>query len=175
MVKRAPGWAALAAGLTACGAPTWGAFVPIVSADAWRAWEGEDPFGQPGDRACDPAGYGLEDLAGAPAFQVQTGLCDWVTVAQATEIEVRRRDRFDVRVFHEALIGAAGTAATVGVAIDDEVVWRAEVPIPADSGFLLPELELKRELPVGTVLLFHVDNHGANSYHLIDIGVSPRE
>jgi len=173
MVMRAAGWAVLAAGLAACGEPRWGEFSPIVSADGWRAWDGADPFGEQGDRPCDPLGYGLEDLAGTPSFQVKTGVCDWATVYQPTEVEVKRRDRFEIRLFHDALIGPANTFATVGVSVEDEIVWQEQVAIPADSAFLLPELELKRELPVGTVLLFHVDNHGANSYHLIDIGISP--
>lgn len=175
MVMRAACWAVLALGLAACGEPTWGEFGPIVSAEAWRPWEGDDPFGEQGDRPCDPLGYGLEDLGGKPAFQVKTGVCDWATLYQPTEVEVKRRDRFEIRVFHEMLIGPADSFATVGVSIEDEIVWQEQVAIPADSGFLLPQLELNRELPAGTVLLFHVDNHGANSYHLIDIGASPRE
>lgn len=180
MVMRRAVWTVLT-GLAACGEPTWGAFVPIVTADGWRAWEGADPFGEQGDRLCDPLGYGPEFLGqtdidpGTPAFQVKTGVCDWATLYQPTTVEVKRSDRFEIRVFHEPLIGPAGTLATVGVSIEDEIVWLEPVPILPQSGFLVPQLELNRELPVGTVLLFHVDNHGANSYHLIDIGASPRE
>jgi hypothetical protein len=54
-----------------------------------------------------------------------------------------------------------------------DVAWQARVPIPSGSGLLSPEWLASRELPAGTPVHFHLHNHGANSWSLIELSVGP--
>lgn len=158
-----------------CGDPSWGTPVPMADPDLWRAWSGADPFGEQGDRYCDPLAWGPADFGSERVFDVWTQQCAWVTVGQLTLVELGRRDQLHVTLFHDPLTGPADAEARVGLALAGEIVWEEAVPIPSDSQFLLADLELKRRYPAGTELLFHIDNHGSNSYHLILVGAAPRE
>ena len=158
-----------------CGEPSWGEPAPLAEADLWRAWDGVDPFGDPGDRTCDSLGWGAADFGDARVLDVDSQRCGWVTLAQPSLVELGRRDRLHVVVYHELMTGPADADARIGLALDGAIVWEARVPIPSDADFLVADLELKERVPAGAPLLFHVDNHGANSYHLIEVGAAPRE
>lgn len=147
----------------------------MVDAELWRAWEGPDPFGEQGDRYCDPLAWGPADFGSERVFDVWTQQCAWVTVWQASMVELGRRDRLHITLFHDLMSGPSDVDAHLGLALGEEIVWQETVPIPSDAAFVLADLELKQRFEAGTPVLFHVDNHGSNSYHLIEVGVAPRE
>jgi hypothetical protein len=171
-VQRRAAWGLV---LTACGPSAWGEPQPLVSVDGWGALAGADPFGAPPPGAvCDPAGFGPEDFAGEPAFDVRTQQCGWLSVAQAANAGLSRTDRLFLRLWHDPLTsGEPGASAHLGLAVEGEVVWTQDVPIPAGGGIVLADLELRRALDEGFELIFHVDNHGSNSYHLLEISRRP--
>ena len=161
--------------LVACGPRAWGEPEPIVTAEGWRPFEGDDPFGEPPAGAwCDSLGWGPESFGGEPSLDVKTGACDWLTVRQPTSAEVLRTDRLFFRLWHDLLVAPGdGALSRVGLAMGDRILFVEEIPIPAQSGIVLADLDLGQLVPAGTELLFHVDNHGANSYHLLEISRRP--
>jgi hypothetical protein len=163
--------ALLCAPAIGCGPASWGEATPLATPDAWRAWDGDDPFGEPDERYCDPLAWGLEDLGETLTLQIYTTGCPWVTVFQVTLQEVRPRDRIAVRVFHDPLLGPSGSEARLGLWLDGDVIWEDAARIPGPSGVLSGEVAVDRRVPAGSPILFHVDNHGTNSYHLYEIGL----
>ena len=61
--------------------------------------------------------------------------------------------------------------ARMAFVIGDEMVLDYNVLIP--SAFQFPNVEwtAPANIPAGTPLLFHVDNHGANEYNLIEVNI----
>jgi hypothetical protein len=171
-VLRVASWGMM---LAACGPTAWGDPEPLVTAEGWSALDGPDPFGAPPvGTVCDPTGFGPENFGGEPAFDVRTQLCGWLSVAQASSAALERTDRLFVRLWHDPLTaGEPGSSAHLGLAVDGEVVWTEAVAIPSDSGIVLADLSLGRALDAGFELVFHVDNHGSNSYHLLEISRRP--
>jgi hypothetical protein len=161
--------------MTGCGPVAWGEPEPIVAVEGWRKWAGTDPFGvQPDDAYCDSTSWGPADFGGEPTFDVQTQFCSWLTVQQATTTAVLRDDRVFLRLWHDTLTAwDEGVGANLGLWVDGEIVWTTYIPIPADGAIVLADLELRRELPAGTLVAFHIDNHGANSYHLLEVSRRP--
>jgi hypothetical protein len=173
LTRTMPGW--FAAAIAACDPVAWGDPEPLVAHDGWRPLEGEDPFGAPPEGAwCDGLGWGPEDFGGEPSFDVRTGICPWLTVQQAMSAELEPTDRLFIRVWHDMLVSPdPDPSARIGVSVVDDLVFEQVVPIPTQSGIILADLELRRGIETGTLLRFHVDNHGANSYHLLEISRRP--
>jgi hypothetical protein len=56
-------------------------------------------------------------------------------------------------------------------AIGESVALEYDVLIPSDFRFPSEVWVADRDVPEGTRLLFHVDNHGSNEYMLIEVNV----
>ena len=57
----------------------------------------------------------------------------------------------------------------MGLAIGNELLWSRQVPIPSGNAFVIERIAIDFAAPVGTPILFHVDNHGDNEYALIEL------
>ena len=75
--------------------------------------------------------------------------------------------------FLVALLVAAPATAQVGFAVHGRVLMTAEEPIPGDGRLLTLEHTVEEAIPKGTDLYFHLDNHGANSWHLVEVNINP--
>jgi hypothetical protein len=161
--------------LSSCAPVAWGEPEPLALADGWRPLAEEDPFGEPPEEAwCDDLGWGPEDFAGEESLNVRSASCPWLTVQQATVAGLEVTDRLFLRLWHDMLVSPEqGKAARIGLVLESEVVFEQIVPIPSPSGIILADLSLRREVATGTPIFFHVDNHGANSYHLMEVSRRP--
>lgn len=72
-------------------------------------------------------------------------------------------------VWHFALSAPRDGTAQVALAIAGETMFTTSIPIPAESGLDTFEWVAPRALPAGSPVVFSVQNHGANSWHLIDV------
>ena len=61
--------------------------------------------------------------------------------------------------------------AEVAVALDGDIVVSESVAIPTSSGLLAPRVTLERDYDEGSLALFHVGNHGDNSWNLIELSL----
>lgn len=126
---------------------------------------------RPVDAVCDDAGYFVDPFT--QAFEVETELCNYLTVAQPALEALAPGDVVSIQAFHYELSAPAPAEGYLGLAIDGEIAWELAVPIPAPPGPLRGELTIDRALPAGAALQFHVHNHGPNSYELISVMVTP--
>lgn len=126
---------------------------------------------RPPNTPCDETGFGLEQFG--LSFEIKTGLCDYLTVAQPTLAPLVEGDVIAIRVWHDQLRADMPTEGYVGLALDGEIIWDATVPIPAEYGTLNADVTIDRDAPAGTELQYHVHNHGINSWNLLEIRTLP--
>ncbi len=161
--------------LAACGGEP--AVVPdpvlLVDPNAWTlVAPTDDPFEPPAEVTCDEDAWGPDDFGGELAFDVDTWSCDWLTVEQPLLAPIAARDALTVRLWHFELVYTDSAFANLALEVDGELVWQRAEPIPKDSELLWDVWEAQRPAPAGSQVVFHVDNHGANSYHLLEFSAT---
>lgn len=146
-----------------------------VSASAWdRVPAAADPWltDVPADDPCDPLGWGSSTELGDPTFDVQTGQCDPLTAWAPTETAMGEDETLEIRIWHYALLspGREPAIGRVEMRVGADA-WSVEVPIPSEAGMIHEFWTPRLRYPPGTPVLFHLSNHGANSWHLFDVNV----
>lgn len=120
---------------------------------------------QPDEVACPEAAWGPE----GGAFEVQTGVCSYAAFDQPLPVELRAGDLLAVTVWHDFLDAPEPSEGHVAVVIGDQVVWDAQVHIPALSASLEGLVELADDPPPDARLGVHLHNHGYNSWRFVGI------
>lgn len=134
----------------------------------------EDPFtDRPEASHCAPSGLMPELLAGESVFSVDTGACTYVTVRQPTQREIEPDEVVELRLWHFELSAPEPAEAHAAVVIEGLVVLDQRVPIPQPGGLISTELRVDRVIPAGTPVYFHLHNHGANSWSLVELSAGP--
>ncbi|HZR80786.1 MAG TPA: hypothetical protein VFD92_06795 [Candidatus Binatia bacterium] len=130
-----------------------------------------DPFAplQPPGSFCDPLAHFPEDIGGLPSLGINTTGCNYLTVGQPALFGVRPGDQFFIRTWHFALDAPAPGSAYLAVHVGDDRLWSTEFPIPSPAGVGTFLVTADFEAPAGTPVYFHLQNHGQNSYNLIDV------
>lgn len=62
----------------------------------------------------------------------------------------------------------------VGLALGDEVLVQRTVDVPTQAELLDETATLDADVPAGTPICFHVNNHGTNSWNLFDVSLAER-
>lgn len=123
-----------------------------------------DPFSdRPVDDLCEPEALQFEELGGEPVFSVETGACAYATTAAPLTVSLAPGDIVEARVWHFSLFGP-NAEAHVAVRVGDIDVLDERVAIPGESGLSLASATLESVQPAGTLVYFHLHNHGANSW-----------
>jgi hypothetical protein len=149
---------------------------PLVNAFDWQlAAASEDPFAslQPETVSCSPESYGPEDLAGIWVYSIDTRDCNWLTVKQKTTVGVAVGDTIRANVWHFELNAPEPAHALVGLASAEAIMDQVEEPIPQTGRLVQLNFLAQTPMPADSWLYFHLNNHGANSWHLVEIVVNP--
>jgi len=102
----------------------------------------------------------------------RVNLCNWITLEQPSLRAIRAGDQVEVRARHSALTAPAPNGeARMMFVIGDEIALEYITTIPSDFFFPNATWTASKNYPVGTPLLWHVDNHGANEYMLIEVNI----
>lgn len=140
----------------------------LVHAALWRPVEAEPAAGDAAV-ACTPDSFGEEVLGGVLSFYVRTERCPTLTVQQASREAVSAGQTVRLRLYHFPLSAFEPAVARLWLRLGDDELWRAELPIPSPQGELSAEWTATQDYAAGTVLQFHVENHGTNEYLLIAV------
>lgn len=158
-----------------CARPAEGTSRMLVDHDAWRlATAEEDPWAQyrPGDDiSCPEGARKTEDFAGTYAYSVITLDCGYTTVVQATIADACEGEDLYVWLWNYQLTAPEDAQAHLAVQIGDTVVWSETREIPGPSELEATRVPLPEDVPAGTPIYFHVRNHGANSYELLELSI----
>lgn len=126
----------------------------------------QDPFpDRPDEPRCPEWGLRVE----GGSLEVNTGDCSYATLTQATPAELPAGSRLTATVAHFDLFAPEPAMAHVALALGDTVLWSRDLPVPLAASVYPVEVVLTEPVPAGTPLLFHVHNHGANSWFLTRI------
>jgi len=157
----------------ACAPVADGETRPLVDHALWQAVApADDPWIalRPADLDCGAAGK-LEDFAGHPAFEVNTQGCSYTTVVQPALAAACQGELLFVWLWNYALTAPDGGTAIIGVQIGSDRVWQGERTIPSSSLLVYDHVVLPHDVPAGTPVYFHVNNHGNNQYELLDLSI----
>lgn len=143
-------------------------YQPLVFAEDWSRVEREDdPFvsaAEPGS-ACVGPGFVVE----SGWVEVDTGLCQWVTLEAGARFGVEPAQALRLVVSHYDLSAIAPAEATVSLRFGDCTLWEKIVAIPNPAAVYGEELESPCSLERGGRVFFHVHNHGQNNWQLQEL------
>jgi hypothetical protein len=155
-----------------------------------------DPFSplRTPEHYCDDACHFPEFLqVGESSYTAETGRCNYLTLRQETLRPISAGDTFFLRLWHFALSSPNGGKAYMAVQIGDRMVWEGRLPIPCRGGLVgfVPggdcldnpdgvdadpaEFTTDFDAPAGTPIYFHLQNHGENSYNLVELSVNGQQ
>ena len=137
----------------------------LVLADDWvLVHPDDDPTeGVPADQApCPRRAASVE----AGALELDTAVCDWITVEAPSRLRVRAGTELELFFFHAALSANEPAEAVMEVHIGEGTTWTHTAPVPSSSAFYDEVLVLEQTLRPDDPLVLHVHNHGANTYTL---------
>ena len=104
-----------------------------------------------------------------PNILIDTGACDYLTVVQHTARAVSAGELLKLRLWHFELSAPAPAQAHAAVVVDSLTVLDELVAIPAAGGLIVRELRAPHDLNAGAPVYFHLHNHGANSWALVEL------
>lgn len=160
--------------LTACDAPARdeGAIEVepglLVDADGWVAVAAsEDPLAEhrPWQVVCPEQAWGVE----FGSLEVDTGACNYLGVEQPLSRDVPADAAIVVNLWHQPLYAEHEAKGHLALLIGDELMWEREVDIPGPAAILRDELRAPRDLSAGERVVFHIHNHGANTWNLGEV------
>lgn len=119
---------------------------------------------------CDRSAWDYEELGGEPSLAIDSRKCNYLTITQPGRTAVAAGSSLWLRLWHFSLTGSPANAH-IALQIGNTLVWQAEIAIPAAGGLLTPTIPLPRAIAAGEPVYFHFQNHGENSYNLLDVRV----
>ncbi len=144
--------------------------IPLVDVTLWRLVpDAEDPFlaQRPVGLVCDETGIVTE----AGTLEIRTELCDWPTLEQPLLVDVAAADTLEVIFFFGPLIAPEPGAALVEMRLGGQVLWQKTFAIPSTGGFVIQNITPPRAFTAGEQVLFHLHNHGANTWNLASVAI----
>lgn len=147
---------------------------PLVDHTMWTPVPVEsDPFAVAAGIRCDTDHMRMEDFSGELSFTVETRGCSWATVQEPVRAAVTAGEMLHFRLWYFSQTNFEVAEADLLVALGSTPLWSDKVPLPATTGgLLLGTLAAPRDIAVGEPILFHVANHGTNSWNLIEVSRS---
>jgi len=147
---------------------------PLVSAYSWtQSAPEDDPFAdmRPEGVVCNEEGLIIEPATEGDALEIDTAVCDYVTLEQGALNEAKAGEELEIHIWHSELDADQPATGYVGLAIGDEIVWEREVPIPSEAGPIDDTITLDQPIAFGEPLRVHVHNHGDNAWTLLRIEI----
>jgi hypothetical protein len=142
-------------------------FEPLALADDWSAvTPDDDPLVEDLEQvpACQAAAFWIEPQL--DWIEIDSGICNWVTLRAAARAPVAPGTRLALTVSHYDLVAGAPAEATLRLVLGECEAWSKTLSIPADAAVYEEQLDAPCALDEGATILFHVHNHGQNSYQL---------
>lgn len=146
---------------------------PTVDPTAWTfVANADDPLwpAPEGAALCGPDEIQVQSFGADDAVEVDTRFgCGWATVQQPIGVDLNEGDELQIRVFYFSQASFPEDTAEIAVAIDGDVVSSTIVDIPTSSGLIAPRIAMTRDVAKGAMAMFHIGNHGDNSWNLIEL------
>lgn len=138
---------------------------------SWRLADAEaDLFAEhrPQEVVCADAGWRVED----DAFEVATGECAYLVVEQPLLHPVPKGGVVTVTLWHQSLYAEEEAMGHAALSVGGTLLWEREVPIPSPADVYVDDVIAERNLAEGESLVFHLHNHGANTWNLASVALN---
>lgn len=159
------------------------AAVALVDAELWVAIPLDtDPFASWTDApiSCSPiAGYYPE----LDSLEIDTTRCNFVTLAQPLRFALPPGAELEVEVIHFDLAAAEPGDARLALSVashsdagtfgSEAPVWERIIAIPSPANRIVDRFTLERGASIGDRILFHLQNHGQNTWRLVRVAWVP--
>ena len=133
----------------------------------------EDPFQEyaPEEVLCPVGGFEAEGEGADQILEVDTGICNFVTLEQPLPRSLRAGDRLEWSMWHLTLVFSEPAQAYVAMTIGEHLLWEKTIPIPSPAAAYSKELEVPADIEAGEPIRIHVHNHGNNSWRFHRLAV----
>lgn len=115
--------------------------------------------------SCRPGGWGVEGAI----LEADTGRCNYLSVAQPALHAIEEGKPLKITLWHLVLTSSVPAQAHVAVLADGRPLWEMTIPVPSKEEIYEPMIAAPFGAPAGAPLVFHLHNHGANSWRLLDV------
>lgn len=146
-------------------------FQPLVGLEDWSPIERErDPFIEDEPPAeCEAPGVSVEEEQSW--LELDTTECGFITVIAGAQGDVEEGQEMSLEVSHFDLDAAEPASAELRLRFEDCDVWEKSIAIPGDASVYRERFASPCSIAQGGQVLFHLHNHGQNTYQLRDISV----
>lgn len=144
--------------------------IPLVEAALWaHAPAAEDPFSaaRPAEVRCDDAGI----IAEAGTLEIDTGRCNWPTLVQPLLAPVAADATIEVVFWFGPTLTPDPGEAHVELRFGGEPIWQKVFTTPNTGGFVIETVTPSRAFEAGETALFHLHNHGVNTWNLASVAL----
>lgn len=157
------------AGAETGGGPA-GELRPLVDHELWQTLDGaSDPLAEhrPAALECGLAGWYVED----EKLEVDTNFCNYLGLSQPALVALEQGQRVHLGLYYFDLVAPEPAVAHVAILVEGQVLWEEEIEIPGPARVYDLELESAITAEPGAEVVFHLHNHGQNTWALQSISV----
>lgn len=112
-----------------------------------------------------------EFFGAEPSVSVVTTNCSAATLEQPIRLPVSAGANLHVRLYHYALTSTVVGVGHLELALGDTSLWTDEIDLPSEGELIETDAVVPTAAAEGTPIRWHVDNHGDNSWNLIELSV----
>jgi hypothetical protein len=144
----------------------------LIDHERWQLLEADaDPLAdhRPETVECGLAGWYLEESK----LEVDTNFCNYLSVEQPSLVALEQGQLVEVIFYHFDLVAAEPALGHVAIWIDGQLLWEQEIMIPGDANVFQEEFESPISAERGSQVMFHLHNHGQNTWVLQDLNAIP--
>lgn len=146
----------------------------MVEAEDWVSVAvGDDPIAahRPQPIICGAAPWRPE----GGGIEVDTRGCNYVSVTQPLAVDVLEGDPLHVTAWWDRLASEEPATGHLAVLIGGAVVWEEYVSIPGEADIRDLEFDSPVDAEAGTPVVFHLHNHGYNTWRLQTLQVASED
>lgn len=147
---------------------TTGEFEPLIEHSQWEQIESaaEDPLAahRPSAIECGAAGW-FEEIE-TETVEIDTNFCNYLALRQPSLAAITQGRAVRLGFYYFDLVAPESALAHLAIVVDGQLLWEQEVEIPGDAMVHALEFEAPHSAPVGAEVVFHLHNHGQNTWAL---------
>jgi hypothetical protein len=109
----------------------------------------------------------------ATTLEVRTDFCNYLAVGQPSLVALEQGQLVQVIFYHYDLVAPEPALGHVAIMIDGQMLWEQEIAIPGDANVFIEEFASPITAELGSQVVFHLHNHGQNTWVLQDLMAMP--
>ena len=123
------------------------------------------------ESSCPEGGYKVEGEGSDQILEIDTGICNFVTLEQPLPRSLKAGDTLEWSLWHLTLVYLEPAEAYVAMTIGDELLWERTMPIPSPAAAYSQEITAPMAFDAGEPIRIHLHNHGNNSWRFHKLAV----